>query len=439
MTVCDARLNVRLVHPCVLRARSFSDDVEERRTQHCIYLSARGRDCNGTTKNMAARLLSLRPESMRQEVQALELVLHCVLAESELPPTSEMIDLNVCDTRISMQAAGTNPMSVTFIKPIRSSEAVAKFSRKRRRLTFRAPILDESDVARSSPVHSLHSSPNQYMRATVGSLLRGEHVIEYCDNALEAGTDCYVLISRAEDFAEIGRGGYTWCHTYKSAPGARVAISIAASDWVWECADALLTFGVLKEGHEKPRIEPGLEQVGVAFSERGVAHAETLADLPTARCSHEYVPDEARLPSAALQRSCRLYYSAFAAVDGYELSGAYVRSRPPPPKWLDSAAPAGEIVDTHYSSLTYGEAEFVPLYQLLTSVGVPAEGVVVDVGSGSGRMVLCSSLGFPGLREVRGIELVPELRCAAVRFGRQHLMHGRPSARKARRQGRGGG
>ena len=37
-------------------------------------------------------------------------------------------------------------------------------------------------------------------------------------------------------------------------------------------------------------------------------------------------------------------------------------------------------------SLTYGEAHFLPLLELLRTVGVPAGATVVDLGSGSGRV-----------------------------------------------------
>lgn len=167
------------------------------------------------------------------------------------------------------------------------------------------------------------------------------------------------------------------------------------------------------------------------------------------------------LPTAALSHACRLFDGAFASIDGDELSAAYTRSKPPPPTWSSSSAPGGKVVDSYYASLTYGEpshlalslyapaasraallnrhpphaplclpathltrrppqrtfrpqslrphlaatiageAEFVPLYHMLSQIGVAEGSTVVDLGSGTGRMVLGVALAFPTVRLVR--------------------------------------
>ena len=51
---------------------------------------------------------------------------------------------------------------------------------------------------------------------------------------------------------------------------------------------------------------------------------------------------------------------------------------------------------------------------MMSRLGVREGDVVVDIGSGTGRMVLGTALGFPHAAEVRGIEIVPDLHAGAV-------------------------
>ena len=395
---------------------------------------------------------SLRPEKLEQRVQGgMELTLDITLADA-LPPTDEL-SLETSDERLSLQLAD-GMLDISFCVPVNSDSATAKISRKRRTLSIRAPLLrPANDIGGGSGSNNSGGSSSSSgsseaaaaaaagataatteLRATIGGLWRGQHFVHIAATADEVGKRCYVLVSRNEAFPTRCNGGYQWCFAYvPTHAGQRLTVRLDAYTWVWEPTDALLTYGVLADDEEAPAIEPGLEQVGVdCFCSEGcepaeVASAQSPGSLSPGRLAHEFVPDESRLPTAELRLACRRYYAAFASVDAYQLAGDYQRNRPPPPRWELKPHSSGggasrsrddaarEVVDTYYSSLTYGEAEFVPLHALLVAVGVPPDGVLVDLGSGSGRMVLCAATVAPGLREVRGIELVPGLHTGAER------------------------
>ena len=381
----------------------------------------------------------LRPERLKQTVTNAELTLEAVLPNDF--PLGEL-ELETSDNSLCLELNGGR-LGISFCVPIDSNSATAKFSRKRRTLTLRGPLLATRTASSSGDdgsgiVDGRNSSgSSEELRATIGGLWRGSHLVHISVTAEEVGRRCYVLVTRHERHPTLKGGGYQWCHTFiPSAVGERLSVSIDAYSWVWEPTDALLTYGVLGEDEEPPVIEAGLEQVGVDFKENAASAGTGPSELAASfdgRFALEFVPDESQLPIAELQKACRLYYAAFAAVDGYELAGSYQRTKPPPPRWVKHGSSATEgggggggdgrgggrggddnvIIDTYYSSLTYGEAEFVPLYSLLLAVGVPDGGVLVDLGSGTGRMVLCAALAFPQLREIRGIELVPTLHAGA--------------------------
>lgn len=358
---------------------------------------------------------ALRPATLRQLIHE-EGTLHfqCTFGE-ELPPATEDLDLQISDTELHLCLDG-RVLAMSFPMPIMGSSAVAKISRKRNTLTVTTML--EANT-RSSRMEA---------RASIGGLWRGNHILEFLPaekDVLESRRH-FVLVSRTGRFAELGEGTaanpYSWCFTFTpSSPLSRVLVTIDAYAWIWDERDAMVTFGPLADGETPPEIETGLEQVGVDFEVRtnGGGSDDTMDATvdggAVPRFSHTFVPDEeAHLPSPELKFACRCYYRAFANVDGYELSGQFVRRRPPAPTWTTAEAADGVVVDNNYASLTYGEAEFVPLYQLLITVGMPANMTVVDIGSGSGRMVMCVALAFPSVREVRGIELVPDLHAGAT-------------------------
>lgn len=63
---------------------------------------------------------------------------------------------------------------------------------------------------------------------------------------------------------------------------------------------------------------------------------------------------------------------------------------------------------------TYGEFPLASLHAILQRLNLGPEDVVLDVGSGSGRLVLGTALLFPHLKACYGVEVVPELHAMAI-------------------------
>ena len=381
-----------------------------------------------------------------------ELVFEVILADSVA--SSVALDLQVSNESIQLQTPGSAmPIIVATAQSIDSENATAKFTRRQRRLLVRGPI-----KARPRWI-----AGGTCVRAQVGGIGRGMIVIRLplpaagSEEAAElADATCYVLVSRTGSRPSPAPGDFGWCHVFPMAASTIVTVRIDTVAWLWDAAEAVVAFGVLSDAEAPPFIEPGCEQVGVTFlldavgsegtaspaaataaaaAAGNTAAADTDAAAAAAAATStaaggagsatasgsfatEFVPEEARLATDELRRACRLYKRAFAtgargdAVDGFARSLSYVRRRPPPPAWSDAIG--APVVDHNHVSLTYGEAEFEPFFRMMRAIGVRRDDVIVDIGSGTGRMVLGAALAFPDAREVRGIELVPDLHEGAV-------------------------
>jgi hypothetical protein len=88
----------------------------------------------------------------------------------------------------------------------------------------------------------------------------------------------------------------------------------------------------------------------------------------------------------------------FAEVDGYRIARE-VRAK---------QRRAGVFLE----GITYGEVDIGDFTRVLQTVGPVRGETFVDVGSGTGKAVLCAAACHP-LRLVRGIEILPELHAAA--------------------------
>ena len=319
-------------------------------------------------------------------------------------------ELHIDDKQLRLQHPNAQPLVVSFVLPIQSSSAKAKLSMRARALVVRAQLATAC------------SSHPGALRATITGCGRGVVLVHWTIPEAGKGDTCYALVSRSGSLATCEQGGYTWCRAYPALlGGTRVSCRFDVSAWVWDEPDALITLGVVDS--VVPCIPSGTEQVGVVLADSIQACAKYAGGTSAAEdeerpaVEYEFISDWAMLPTAALRAACRCYNASFAAVDGYGLSRAHTSQRPPPPQWhvpVTASAPDGLEVDQYYTTLTYGEAEFLPLYRLLAAVGVADGSVVVDLGSGTGRVVLGVALGFPAVAEVRGIELVPGLHAGAL-------------------------
>ena len=76
---------------------------------------------------------------------------------------------------------------------------------------------------------------------------------------------------------------------------------------------------------------------------------------------------------------------------------------------------------------TYGEFPLASLHAILQRLNLGPDDVFLDLGSGSGRLVLGTALQFPHLKACYGVEVVPELHGMAVEARKKAgMMEDRP-------------
>ena len=76
---------------------------------------------------------------------------------------------------------------------------------------------------------------------------------------------------------------------------------------------------------------------------------------------------------------------------------------------------------------TYGEFPLASLHAVLQRLKLGPEDVFLDLGAGSGRLVLGTALLFPHLKACYGVEVVPELHTMAVEARKKaEMMEDRP-------------
>lgn len=236
------------------------------------------------------------------------------------------------------------------------------------------------------------------VRVLVPQAERGRHFVTFADPAGGPGLRRYVMASKSGSFATLAAGDFHWVATFPpdaaGSPATVVVAIIESGSWVFSSKEACLTYGLLPEGQPEPRLPPQVGEFGgIEFELRPLA-ASGSGGGPD---SVAFVPERLELPPP-LQEAYRRYYAAYAAVDGHELSFAAVQRMPRPSM-----------------ALTYGEAHFLPTHRLLAQLGVGQGDFLVDLGSGTGRLVLAAALSCPGLRRCWGIELLGGLHEAAER------------------------
>lgn len=223
----------------------------------------------------------------------------------------------------------------------------------------------------------------EYREVKVRRFERGKHQIPFFSECLEAGARRFVCCSKGSDFATPAGQDFHWIVAVEPGQGVIVA-SIQTQFWVFESDSAFLTHGWLEASDPTPLCLPAdaAEFLAVSFS---------LEDS----ASEAFVPEVEELPMQ-LQDAYHKFYEAYSFVDGYQLS---------------YEAQGGCTT----SALTYGESHFAPIYRLLSILQVEATAgdLLVDLGSGTGRLVAAAALAFPLLR-CRGIELLPALHTAAL-------------------------
>ena len=229
-------------------------------------------------------------ESIRQVVTSAEgSGLTVVIGVSEDVQSADVLTLHVGNDRLSFSAGGCT-RSVSFIAPVDARSAASKFSRRRATLTITSSLIDVLPIAVSSAAagRSLHA------RMTVGSLGRGVATLTLALPHVAKGTPCYALVSRSGEYAELGAGGYTWCHCFtKEAGHDMLCVHFDCAAWVWDsCDDALVTYGVLGEGAAHPSIEAGCEQSGVEWGSESSDSSAATPSHSVVLLSSSFTPEE---------------------------------------------------------------------------------------------------------------------------------------------------
>ncbi|CAE7540998.1 gpp [Symbiodinium sp. CCMP2592] len=216
----------------------------------------------------------------------------------------------------------------------------------------------------------------EYREVKVRRLERGKHQITFFSECPEAGARRFVCCSKGSDFATPAGQDFHWIVAVEPGQAGVIVASIQTQFWVFESDSAFLTHGWLEASDPTPLCLPAdaAEFLAVGFSVSG------------GFCLEDSASDDAY----------HKFYEAYSFVDGYQLS---------------YEAQGGCTT----SALTYGESHFVPIYHLLSMLQVEATAgdLLVDLGSGTGRLVAAAALAFPLLR-CRGIELLPALHTAAL-------------------------
>eukprot|EP00435_Cladocopium_sp_Y103_P063484 s125_g25.t1 len=221
------------------------------------------------------------------------------------------------------------------------------------------------------------------------SNLRGTHKVVFAD-AAKAQLRRYVLVSKAEieARASLEEENFHWIFALEPGGGTSIVISIQSQYWVFASPCAYLTFGWLPA--DDPKLlrlpEGSAEFLAVTFEAGARWHSED---------SVAFIPEVEEIP-AALRGSYEEFYRAYSEIDGYQLS-------------FESKGFKG-------SALTYGESHFKPILDILQRL----EDILLDLGSGTGRVVLAAALACPFLKLCRGIEVLPLLH-AAARDAEGHL------------------
>eukprot|EP00927_Polykrikos_kofoidii_P065279 TRINITY_DN61061_c0_g1_i1.p1 TRINITY_DN61061_c0_g1~~TRINITY_DN61061_c0_g1_i1.p1 ORF type:complete len:425 (-),score=70.37 TRINITY_DN61061_c0_g1_i1:61-1335(-) len=227
---------------------------------------------------------------------------------------------------------------------------------------------------------------------------RGTHCASFAENTSSLKSESsggwrYIFVSKSGEFASRDSEDFHWVADFEpwdaSSPTTVVA-EIENGLWTFSSGEACVTYGVTRVGEEPPRLPCGAPEYDcIKFTLRPSKLGESDGVV--------FVPEWMELPRE-VQPAYRLYYETFADFNGHELSDEAVKS-----------------VGCPQTNLTYGESHFMPIYRLLRQLGVSSGDVVVDLGSGTGRIVLSAALAKPCLGSCRGVELLPGLHVAALR------------------------
>eukprot|EP00928_Gymnodinium_smaydae_P050390 TRINITY_DN33950_c0_g1_i1.p1 TRINITY_DN33950_c0_g1~~TRINITY_DN33950_c0_g1_i1.p1 ORF type:complete len:452 (-),score=85.14 TRINITY_DN33950_c0_g1_i1:72-1235(-) len=246
-------------------------------------------------------------------------------------------------------------------------------------------------AAQTSTAAATCATPERRVRVqVVPSKERGIHRLIFRSAPVQGRR--YVLVTKSGDFAERNSEDFHWVATFEpfdaEAP-TDVCVEIETGMWCFRSDVACVSYGILESGETDPALPSwGAEYDSVAIMLR-----------PALTCDSDsqqtFVPECERLPEE-LRAGYRRFYEVYDEIDGHEVS------------WQDTQH-MGPV-----SGLTYGESHFVPTYELLQSLRVQPGEVLVDLGSGTGRVVLAAALGFPRLGRCVGIELLPGLHGAAL-------------------------
>eukprot|EP00929_Paragymnodinium_shiwhaense_P091192 TRINITY_DN51221_c0_g1_i2.p1 TRINITY_DN51221_c0_g1~~TRINITY_DN51221_c0_g1_i2.p1 ORF type:complete len:397 (+),score=90.41 TRINITY_DN51221_c0_g1_i2:148-1338(+) len=233
---------------------------------------------------------------------------------------------------------------------------------------------------------------------------RGAHVLVFAEpeeaSPHAEGLRRYVLVTKSGKFASRTAEDFHWVAAYPPccSSDGRTVVVVRIENGMWSFASgaACVTYGLLPPGEADPVLPSWAPEFEC------VTFATRLAE-PGEVDSVSFDPESNKVPPEARQ-AYNVFYKAYADIDG-------------------DAVSTNDRKDMYNPSvgLTYGEVHFEPTYKLLKQIGIKDDDVLVDLGSGTGRVVLAAALAFPGLRRCVGVELLHGLHEAAVLAQRRIL------------------
>lgn len=238
------------------------------------------------------------------------------------------------------------------------------------------------------------------VRVAVPRPERGKHLVSFVEPAGQPIGPRYAFVSKSGHFATTAAQDFDWLATFPERHAAHVTRIVAEIDnalWCFRSDDACVTYGALQVG-SGPQLLPCMPADAAEYVSVKIYEDHLHAASAEEEDSVAFVPERDELPPARREAYSR-YYEAYADLDGHQIS-----------EWAREVLP----IARPGMELTYGEVHFMPIFRLLERLAVGPEDVLVDLGSGSGRLVLAAAVGFPFLRRILGIEILRELHEAAT-------------------------
>lgn len=212
------------------------------------------------------------------------------------------------------------------------------------------------------------------------------------------GEGLFLCVAKSGRVPDTESRAFNWASALSSQGSAGWRCCLSPHRWIYASADATVLVAVGSTPPPRPMWCHGFARGCVSFAELE-DEALPLGPPVSVDASLAYEPESLLLPTPVLRAAHSAFHSVFSEVDGIALSDAGKK----------------DMEREGDSELTYGEVQFFPYWKAFRKAVQPRSGeVFVDLGSGTGRAVIATALGFPSLKRCVGLEVVPQLHWAAL-------------------------